>query len=153
MLRRALFSREQVGAEVEALFEAFALRVEEGAFLRRCAAGAVSLDLDEGLESVRQLAEVAIAGWTAEIASHFDLGDHARTRSFTGLLLTVIEGVYVRSRAEQSSQAFRHARHWLAQPVEFPPTKGNLVRDVSRDDRRRKAAVGERSLPVSSKGG
>jgi AcrR family transcriptional regulator len=151
-LHRALSNHEQSGAKVEALFEAFAVRVEEGAFLRSCAAGAVSLDLAEGLESVRQLAQAAFAAWTAEIASHFDLGDRTRTHSFAGLLLTAIEGAYVRCRSEQSSQAFRDAGYWLAQLVELPPTKGDRVHDVSHGVRRRKAEAGKRLLPVSSKG-
>lgn len=149
-LHRALCSREQPGAKVEALFEAFALRAEEGTFQRSCAAGAVSLDLAEGLESMRQLAGAAFAAWTMEIASHFDLGDRARTQSFAGLLLTAIEGAYVRSRAEQSSQAFREAGRWLAHMVELPQTKGNRVRDVSRGTHRGKSAVGKR--PLSSNG-
>lgn len=123
-LRAALSSRAEAGAKVQALFEAFARRVEEGAFQRSCAAGAVSLDLAEGLEPVREQAQAAFAAWTAEIASHFDLGDRARTHAFAGLLLTAVEGAYVRSRAEHSAQAFREAGRWLAQLVAHPPAAG-----------------------------
>jgi hypothetical protein len=49
------------------------------------------------------------------IARHFDLGDPRRTKSFAGLVLTAIEGAYVRCRAERTSRPFREAGAWLAE--------------------------------------
>ncbi|MEZ5626364.1 MAG: TetR/AcrR family transcriptional regulator [Rhodocyclaceae bacterium] len=101
-------------ARVRALFEAFALRVEEGNFARSCAVGAVSLDLTPEVVALRPRLAALLEDWTETIASHVDLGDAHRTRSYAGLLLTAIEGAYVRCRAERSSRPFIEAGEWLA---------------------------------------
>jgi hypothetical protein len=49
------------------------------------------------------------------IEKHFPLPDRRRARSFAGLLLTAIEGAYIRSRAERSGKPFREAGAWLAE--------------------------------------
>jgi hypothetical protein len=114
----ALGSRQAAPDKVRALFDAFARRVAVAEFRRSCAVGAVSLDLGEENEPVRTVLVDAFAAWQAEIASHLDLGSPARTRSFAGLLLTAVEGAYVRARAEHSAQPFREAGQWLAALVE-----------------------------------
>jgi TetR/AcrR family transcriptional repressor of lmrAB and yxaGH operons len=86
----ALAGRRSNVERVRALFEAFARRAEQSQFLRSCAVGTVSLDL----------------------------GDARRSRAYAGLLLTAIEGAYVRARAERSATAFREAGSWLARLVE-----------------------------------
>lgn len=111
---QALASRETAPDKVRALFDAFARRVAEGGFLSSCAVGTVSLDLDEATAPLRAVLADATARWQAEIASHFDLGSHARTQAFAGLLLTAIEGGYVRCRAEASARPLREAGEWLA---------------------------------------
>ncbi len=114
----ALAGGRSAGDKVRALFEAFARRVEEGDFRRSCAAGTVSLDLDAEVEDLRAVLADAFAAWTAVIARHFDFGDARRTRSFAGLVLTAIEGAYIRARAERSSKPFREAGAWLAELAE-----------------------------------
>ena len=104
--------------KVIALFDAFAKRVEEGDYRKSCAVGTVSLDLDADLESLRVALGATFADWVALIARHFDLGDAKRTKSFAGLVLTTIEGAYVRCRAERSSRPFKEAGAWLAELVE-----------------------------------
>jgi hypothetical protein len=95
-----------------------AQRLEESAFQQSCAGGAVSLDLDLELEAVR-LSVVAFFDQTmALFARHFPLEDKRRARAFAGLLLTAIEGGYIRGRAERSSRAFREAAQWLAELAE-----------------------------------
>ena len=54
----------------------------------------------------------------AVIASHLPLDGPARAKSFAGLLLTAVEGAYVRARAERSNRAFRDAGAWLSKLVE-----------------------------------
>jgi len=110
----ALASRDAPDEKVRALFDAFARRVEDGGFHRSCAVGAVSLDLDDEVAGLRQVLERALDAWIDQIALHFDCGDARRTRTFAGLLMTTIEGAYVRARAEASSRAFREAGTWLA---------------------------------------
>ena len=111
----ALSSRRLPAQKVRALFDAFARRVEAGQYRRSCAFGAVCLDLDADLDDLRIVVADAFDDWQVLIARHFDLGDASRTRSFAGLVLTAIEGAYIRARAERSSRPFREAGAWLAE--------------------------------------
>lgn len=113
-IEAALASRGTPHDKVKALFDAFAKRAEDGGFRSSCAVGAVSLDLDGDVAGLREVLAAALDAWSAQIATHFDRGDARRARSFAGLLLTSIEGAYVRARAEASSRAFREAGAWLA---------------------------------------
>ena len=110
----ALASRSAPADKIQALFEAFARRVEAADYLRSCAVGAVSLDLGEDIESLRGVLAEALQAWMQEIAAQVDLGSAARTRAFAGLVMTAIEGAYVRCRVERSSEPFREAGRWLA---------------------------------------
>lgn len=110
----ALSSQTQPDAKIRALFDAFAQRVEQGAFLRSCAVGTVSLDLQSGLEDLRIVLAGALSDWAALIERHVDLGDPRQTRSFAGFVITAIEGAYIRCRAERSSRPFIEAGVWLA---------------------------------------
>jgi TetR/AcrR family transcriptional repressor of lmrAB and yxaGH operons len=113
-IEAALSSREAPDEKVRALFAAFARRVEEGGYRAGCAVGAVSLDLDASVEDLRPVLAEALADWTDAIAAHFDLGDAKRTRSFAGLVMTAVEGAYIRCRAERSRRPFVEAGEWLA---------------------------------------
>lgn len=113
-IEAALASRSAPADKVRALFDAFARRVEEGAFRSSCAVGAVSLDLDDEVAGLREVLARALEAWIGQIASHFDFGDARRAKSFAGLLMTAVEGAYVCARAEGSSRAFREAGNWLA---------------------------------------
>ena len=112
---QALTSKRAPADKIRALFNAFARRVAEGAFHKSCAVGTVSLDLDAELEGVRTLLETAFTRWRSLIEEHFDFDDPRRTRSFAGLVLTNIEGAYIRCRVERSSRPFREAGAWLAE--------------------------------------
>jgi TetR/AcrR family transcriptional repressor of lmrAB and yxaGH operons len=103
-------------AKVESLFAAFARRVEDGRCRSSCAVGAVALDLDDDvlLEGLRPVLAEAMMGWSRTIAARIDLGAPGRSRSFAGLLLTAIEGAYVRARAEGTGRPFVEAGRWLA---------------------------------------
>jgi TetR/AcrR family transcriptional repressor of lmrAB and yxaGH operons len=111
----ALAGRTAPEDKVRALFAAFARRVEDGGYRESCAVGAVSLDLDAGVEGLRPVLADALAEWTETVAAHFDLGDAKRTRAFAGLVMTAIEGAYVRCRAERSRRPFVEAGEWLAE--------------------------------------
>jgi TetR/AcrR family transcriptional repressor of lmrAB and yxaGH operons len=116
MIDAGLSSGRTPGGKVRALFRAFAQRIEQGDFRASCAAGAVSLDLDgDELEIVRQAIASAFDEWTALIATRLGFADARRARSFAGLVLTAIEGAYVRGRAERSSRPFIEAGQWLAE--------------------------------------
>jgi AcrR family transcriptional regulator len=120
----ALAGRRSNAERVHALFEAFARRAEDGGFVRSCPVGTVGLDLAEGGESLQPQLAAMLASWSRVVEHHVDLGDARRTRSFAGLVLTAIEGAYVRARAERSGRAFREAGAWLAQLASGPLRTG-----------------------------
>ena len=119
---RTLAQKRSPKAKVRALFDAFAKRVEQGGFRYSCAAGTVCLDLDAGLEELRGPVAGTLDRYVEAIAAHFPCEDSRRSRSFAGLLLSAIEGAYIRSRADRSSRPFREAGTWLAELAarEFP---------------------------------
>lgn len=110
----SLRGKRSPAARVKALFDAFADRVEQGNYESSCAAGTVCLDLDAGSEPLREAVAAALDRYVEAIAAHLDGGDVRKRRSFAGLLLSAIEGAYIRSRAQRSSKPFREAGAWLA---------------------------------------
>jgi TetR/AcrR family transcriptional repressor of lmrAB and yxaGH operons len=112
---RALSSKRKPGDKIRALFRFVADRFEEGAFEQSCAAGAVTLDLDAEVVAIRPIIAAAFASWQAVIASHLPIRRRARRESLAGLVLSTIEGAYIRGRAERSKNAFLEAGEWLAQ--------------------------------------
>jgi TetR/AcrR family transcriptional repressor of lmrAB and yxaGH operons len=118
-LEAALSSSRDPQGKVRALFDAFADRVQKGRFLRSCAVGTVSLDLEEDGEVLREVLSGALSRWVDLIAAHFDLGSPRRTRAFASLLLTAVEGAYIRARVERTIRPFKEAGDWLA-PLSVP---------------------------------
>ena len=109
-------ARKSPRGRVEALFEAFAQRLEATGCTRSCAVGAVSTDLAGDTEPVRVEAQAAFERWMDDLAARFDfIADPARARSFAGLVLSCIEGAYLRGRTEGSGAAFREAGRWLGE--------------------------------------
>jgi TetR/AcrR family transcriptional regulator, lmrAB and yxaGH operons repressor len=119
----ALSSKRKPGQKVKALFNAYAERIELGEFRHSCPVGTVCLDLDSSLEDLRYVAAAAFDEYLQAIEAHFPFKDRRRARSFAGLLLTAIEGAYVRGRADASSKPFREAGAWLAELVERAGTE------------------------------
>ena len=111
----ALSRKRSPPEKVKALFDAFAFRLEEGDFRQSCPFGTVCLDLETELDGLRTLIAAAFADWTELIARHFTFRDTGRAKSFARLLLTTIEGAYIRGRAERSGKPFREAGAWLAE--------------------------------------
>jgi hypothetical protein len=110
----ALRGRRTPAARVKALFAAFAERVEQGRFAASCAAGTVCLDLEAGDGPLRAVVARALDLYVETVAGHFECGDRRRSRAFAGLLVSAIEGAYIRSRAQRTSEPFREAGAWLA---------------------------------------
>ena len=117
-LDEALSKADTPRAKLRALFALLERRLVDADFGASCAVGAVTLDLDEALADVRPAAEAAFAGWRALFAAHFPIADRRRRDAFAGLLLTAIQGGYVRGRAERSVEPFREAARWLAEIAE-----------------------------------
>lgn len=116
-MEAAMAGGSSPAARVRRLFDAFADRVAAADFRKSCAFGAVCLDLDADLEALRLVVEHAFDDWTELLARHIDLGDARRSRSFAGLVLTAIEGAYVRARAQRSGEPFRRAGALLAESI------------------------------------
>jgi AcrR family transcriptional regulator len=100
--------------KVRALFDAFGERLEAGGFFASCPAGTVCLDLDDGLDEIRSAVAATLAAYVDAIAAHFASLGPRRSRSFAGLVVSSIEGAYVRGRADRSTRPFREAGDWLA---------------------------------------
>ena len=116
-------SKRKPGEKVKALFNAFAERIELGEFRQSCPVGTVCLDLDSELEGLRFVVAAAFDQYVKAIEVHFPFQDRRRAKSFAGLLLTAIEGAYIRGRADASSKPFREAGAWLAELVERAGTR------------------------------
>ena len=114
----SLSRRRGRGEKIRGLFQAFADRIEQGEFRQSCPAGTVCLDLDKELEDLRVVIAASFDQYLTVIASHLPFENRQRTRSFAGLVLSAIEGAYVRGRADRSSKPFREAGAWLAELAE-----------------------------------
>ena len=117
-----LASKRKPGEKVKALFNAFAKRVEQGDFRHSCPAGTVCLDLDSELDGLRSAVAASLDQYLTAIERHFSFEDRGQTKSFAGLLLTALEGAYIRCRADRSSRPFREAGVWLAELAERTAT-------------------------------
>ena len=111
----ALSRKRSPAGKVEGLFDAFAARVEAGAFRSSCPAGTVCLDLEGEAEALRGAVAASLTSYVAAIAPHFHFRNPARVQSFARLLVTAIEGAYICARANRSSAPFREAGTWLAE--------------------------------------
>jgi hypothetical protein len=66
---------------------------------------------------LREVLAQSFEAWQASIAAHFPAPGQDAAAEFASLLLTAMEGAYVRARAEHSSEAFREAGRWIARLV------------------------------------
>jgi TetR/AcrR family transcriptional repressor of lmrAB and yxaGH operons len=113
-----LASKRKPRAKILALFRFIAGRLEQGNFDQSCAVGAVTLDIEPEVEVLRPVVAEAMASWQAIVARHIPMHSAARARSFAGLVVTAIEGGYIRGRAERSTQPLIDAGEWLARLAE-----------------------------------
>lgn len=134
---KALSTAEEPGRKIHALLDDIAGRTELGQYRESCAAATVALDLDDDLEVVRIAIADAFSQWIDLISIHFPIDDAERRKSFAGLVLTVIEGAFIRARAERSSRPFKDAAVWLAEIAE------REVRHPPRISRRRRSRDAE----------
>jgi TetR/AcrR family transcriptional regulator, lmrAB and yxaGH operons repressor len=112
---RVLASKRKAGDKICALFRFVADRFEEGAFEQSCAAGAVTLDLDAEVVALRPTIAAVFESWQRVVANHLPIRSRTRRESLAGLVLSTIEGAYIRGRAERSKKPFLEAGEWLAQ--------------------------------------
>jgi AcrR family transcriptional regulator len=136
-LDEALSRGDDPAARVRSVFLAFAERLDAAYYDRSCPAGTCALDLDEGWAGLQERLGSMFGAWVELIDRRLGFGDARRSRSFAGLMLTAIEGAYVRGRAERSSAAFREAGEWLAALAAAPASAtGQALTAHSRNARR-----------------
>jgi AcrR family transcriptional regulator len=123
-LDAALSSRSRPADKVRALFRSAADRLEQGQFQHSCAAGASALDLNAEVADLSPLIAAIFADWRETVAKHFDTFSRSRRKAFAGLILSALEGGYVRGRAERSTAALLEAGEWLAQAAERESAAG-----------------------------
>jgi TetR/AcrR family transcriptional repressor of lmrAB and yxaGH operons len=111
---QALAAERRPAEKVRALFRLIARRLEQSGFEQSCAAGAVTLDIQDEVEELRPVVAKAMASWQAIVARHLPVGAAGSTQSFAGLVISAIEGGYIRGRAERSSKPLLEAGEWLA---------------------------------------
>jgi hypothetical protein len=111
----SLSGSDAPGDRVRKLFEAVAQRLVAGDFRKSCAAGAVALDLSAQEESIGSTVAGEFGSWIDVIARCLPFLDESRRQAFAGLVLTTIEGGYVRGRAERSVRPLLEAGAWLAE--------------------------------------
>ena len=111
----ALASGKRPQDKIRALFRLVADRLEQAGFEQSCAAGAVALDLDAKAASLRRVVAGIMESWRAIVARHVPMGSRAKSDSFAGLVISAIEGGYIRGRAERMSAPLLEAGEWLAQ--------------------------------------
>jgi len=115
---RVLSTRGKPGDKIRSLFRLVADRLATGSFEQSCAVGAVTLDLETEAAELRPVVESALVSWQSLIADHLPMRSRARRESFAGLVISTIEGAYIRGRAERSKKAFQEAGDWLARLLE-----------------------------------
>lgn len=111
---RAIAGSGTPGQKVRRLLKLPASRLVESDFGASCLGGTLSLDLDDSLQDVRAEVQAFFERMVELLADGVGIEDKRRARGFAGLLLTTIEGAYVRGRAERSAQAFDQAAVLLA---------------------------------------
>ena len=135
-----LSSATEPAKKIEALFDAISSRLEQAKYRQSCAAGAVCLDLEDDLEVLRRTISTVFSSWIEVIYKHFPIRNTERRKVFAGFVLTVIEGAFIRARAERSSKPFSEAIVWLARIAEeeIPTRRGVHSPRLPFSDRRRK---------------
>jgi TetR/AcrR family transcriptional repressor of lmrAB and yxaGH operons len=115
LYEKALAAPGTPAQKVKRLLKVPASRLIESDFRSSCMAGTLSLDLDDSLEPVRAEVGNFFEQMIDLIATQLHISDRRRARSFAGLLLSTIEGAYIRGRAERSTRAFDEAASLLAE--------------------------------------
>ena len=101
-------------AKIEALFGAYARRLEENRFKLSCPSGTVCLDLDVEMEVLRRQVAGTFDRYIEAIARHVKVGSTRESKALAAFALTAIQGAYIRGRAERSGAPFHEAGRWLA---------------------------------------
>jgi TetR/AcrR family transcriptional repressor of lmrAB and yxaGH operons len=113
----ALSSKTKPQEKVQALFGYVAEHLERSRFERGCAVGAVALGLNPESSEMRDEVAAILAFWSEVIARHLPVRSKARRESLAGLMMSAIEGAYIRGRAARSAAGLREAGDWMAQLV------------------------------------
>ena len=114
---RILASKKKPADKIRSLFAYVASRVESGDFNESCAAGAVALDLQTDVAELQPVVAEVLNAWKEVLAAHMPQKTAAKRLAFAGLVISTIEGAYIRSRAERSTAPFEEAGQLLAASI------------------------------------
>lgn len=117
VFEKILAGKKKPADKIRALFAFAAGRVESGDFNESCAAGAVALDLQTDVAELQPVVAEVMNAWKEILAAHLPQKTAARRLAFAGLVISTIEGAYIRSRAERSTAPFEEAGQLLATAV------------------------------------
>jgi TetR/AcrR family transcriptional repressor of lmrAB and yxaGH operons len=115
LYEKALATPGTPAQKVRRLLKVPAARLVESDFRSSCMAGTLSLGMDGNLEQVRGEIGAFFEQLIELVVTHLRIHERRRARAFAGLLVTTIEGAYVRGRAERSTQAFDEAASLLSE--------------------------------------
>lgn len=113
-IEQTLAGPRRPAKKLEALFEAYAGRLEHGRYRVSCPSGTVCLDLDAEMETLRARVAATFDRYIEAIARHVRVGSPRRSKAFAAFVLTAIQGAFIRGRADRSGEPFREAGAWLA---------------------------------------
>jgi TetR/AcrR family transcriptional regulator, lmrAB and yxaGH operons repressor len=115
LIRRILDAGETPLDGLEDLIAAMAAALEASGYLDGCPIATVTLEAAAGSPAIRHTASTAFGVWTAEIARALERDglEPAAAKRRATLVLAVIEGALILSRAEQSTAPLMSVREEL----------------------------------------
>jgi TetR/AcrR family transcriptional repressor of lmrAB and yxaGH operons len=129
-LRRAFGRPAPLGEKVRALFVATGSAMETHRFTRGCPVAAVTLDLDDASEELRQVCGAIFDGWLAVIGEGLAEVPAGERRSVAQLILATLEGAMILARARSSKDTLVGTGAGLADVLEakFKPKRRRVRR-------------------------
>ena len=117
-LRRAFDRPAPLGDKVRALFRATGRAMEANKFAKGCPVAAVTLDLDEASEALRQVCGAIFDGWRDAIADGLEEVAAGDRRQVADLILATLEGAMILARARSKKDPLLGAGATLAGVLE-----------------------------------
>lgn len=113
-LEHAFDEKRSAAAAMRDFFDTAADEFERAGANAGCAVGAVALDLAPTDKDIQAECQQVFDEWIATVAPHLPFRDDRTRQSFAVMIVTVIEGAFVLSRAAANGAAFRDAGKWLS---------------------------------------
>lgn len=124
-LRHVFGGPAPLGAKVRALFTATGGALEANKFTKGCPVAAVTLDLDQASDELRQVCGAIFDDWLDAIAAGLEEVPVGERRPVAGLILATLEGAIILARARSTKGVLLGAGASLSDMLEarFPPRR------------------------------